>query len=182
MLTIITLITFSALMLWAAYSDLTRYILPNRLCLAAALLYPIFLFALYIDGNGLPLQDILISVAISISIFAVCASFFALNIMGGGDVKLIPVVALWAGATHVLSYLFITSLTGGLVAIAIIVINRRNRSKYSKSSGNINLSMAEKKINAVPYGIGIAIGGLYVAYQLFTALNLENNLKVAFTG
>jgi len=171
LLTIIILITFSLIMLWAAYSDLTRYLLPNKLCLAAAALYPIFLLATYVDGDGMPLHDILMSIVIALVIFAVCAGFFALNIMGGGDVKLIPIVALWAGSTHVLPYLFITSLVGGLIAMTIIIINRINRSKYYKSSENINLYVAEKKISAVPYGIGIALGGLFVAYQLFAGLN-----------
>ncbi len=158
-------------MLWAAYSDLTRYLLPNRLCLAAAALYPVFLLAIHWDGYGMTLHDILMSVVIAIVVFAVCAGFFALNIMGGGDVKLIPIVALWAGSAHILPYLFITSVVGGLIAMAIIIINRINMSKYYKSSENINLCMAEKKISAVPYGIGIAIGGLFVAYQLFAAFN-----------
>jgi len=158
-------------MLWAAYSDLTRYILPNTLCLATALLYPLYIFSTYIDGHGLPLEDIFIALAIAVAIFAVCAGFFALNIMGGGDVKLLPAVALWAGASHVLPYLFITSMAGGLIAIVIIVINRVKASKYHKSSENINLSMAQKEISAVPYGIGIAFGGLYVAFQLFATFN-----------
>ncbi|VAV89376.1 Type IV prepilin peptidase TadV/CpaA [hydrothermal vent metagenome] len=171
MLTIIILAVFSALMLWAAYSDLTSFTLSNRLCLITALLYPAYLVSRTVSGHGLPLQDILISLAIATVILMVCIAFFALNVMGGGDVKLIPAVALWAGPDHILQYLFITSVLGGIIALIIIVRNRIKTSKYYKSSGNINLSMAEKETSAVPYGVGIAIGGLYVAYQLFTTLN-----------
>ena len=171
LLTLIILILFSTLMLWAAYSDLTSFTLSNRLCLATALLYPGYLFAVYINGHGLPLQDIFLSLTLAVVIFIVCAVFFALNVMGGGDVKLIPVVALWAGTAHVLDFLFLTSLIGGLLAVIILVLNRIKASKYCKSSGNINLSVAKKEGSAVPFGVGIAIGGLYVAYQLFTALD-----------
>ena len=170
MLTIIVLGVFSLLMAWAAYSDLKSFTLSNRLCLATAALYPIYLLTLYMTDQGLPLWDIVISVAIAAAIFMVCVGFFALNIMGGGDVKLIPIVVLWAGTAHILNFLLIMSVVGGLFAAAIIIINRIKASKYYKSSANINLSMAEMKESAVPYGVGIAIGGLYVAYQLFTAL------------
>ncbi len=171
LLTIVTLFLFSLLMGWAAYTDLVSLTLSNRLCIATALLYPIYLFATYMDGNGLPMMDIVISLGIAAVIFIVCVGFFALNIMGGGDVKLIPAVALWAGTAHVLNYLLITSVIGGLFAAAIIVRNRIKESKYYKSSVNINLSVAEKMDSAVPYGVGIAIGGLYVAYQLFTTFD-----------
>lgn len=158
-------------MFWAAYSDLKSLTLSNRLCLATASLYPMYLLTLYMADQGLPLWDVVISGAIAAAIFMICVGFFALNIMGGGDVKLIPIVALWAGAAHILNFLLIMSVVGGLFAAVIIVINRFKASKYHKSSANINLSMAEEKESAVPYGVGIAIGGLYVAYQLFTTLD-----------
>lgn len=170
MLTIIVIVIFALFMVWAVYSDLKSLTLSNRLCLATAGLYPIFILTLYMGGQGLPLWDVVISAGIAAAIFMVCVGFFALNIMGGGDVKLIPIVALWAGTAHVLNFLLIMSVVGGLFAAAIIVINRFKASKYHKSSTNINLSMAEEKGSAVPYGVGIAIGGLYVAYQLFTTL------------
>lgn len=178
MLTLVVIFVFSLLMVWAAYSDLTRFTLSNKLCLSVALLYPLYLLAAYLDGNGLPLSDIMVSVGVAVIIFMVCAGFFALNIMGGGDVKLIPAVALWAGTSHMLTYLLITSLVGGVIAAIILVAQRKNASNYSESSVNINLSVAEKKGSAVPYGVGIAIGGLYVAYQLFTAFNTALNLGI----
>lgn len=174
MLTIFILVIFSTLMLWAAYSDLSSYTLSNRLCLAVALLYPVYLLTLIFHNHGLPVADIMISLALAVIIFIICAGFFALGLMGGGDVKLMPAVALWAGADHILPYLFIASVTGGLFAIAVIVRNRLNQSKYYKSSGNINLSVANIKQSAVPYGVGIAIGGLYVAYQLYAAFDLRS--------
>lgn len=169
MFTITILCVFSGLMLWAAYSDITRYVLSNRLCLATVFLYPIYLLGMYLEGRGLPLNDIMTAGALSIIIFMVCAGFFALGMMGGGDVKLIPAVALWAGPEQILPFLFITSLIGGLIATIIIVKNRIKASKYCKSSVNINLSMANMEKTAVPYGVGIATGGLYVAWNLIKA-------------
>lgn len=161
------------MMIWAIYSDITSYTLTNKLCLSVVLLYPVYLIAAYSDGAPPPLQTILMSLSIALIIFMVCIGCFALNIMGGGDVKLIPAVAIWAGTAHVLNYLLITSVVGGLIATLIIIKNRIKASKYNKSSENINLSVAKKNTNAVPYGVGIAVGGLYVAYQLFSTMNYK---------
>lgn len=158
-------------MVWAAYSDLSRYILSNKLCLSVTLLYPVYLISLYMNDHGLPIENILTTLALAVVLFIVCAGFFALNIMGGGDVKLIPAVALWAGTAHILPYLFITSVIGGLFAALILAKNRLNNSKSYKSSANINLSVAEIKESVVPYGVGIAMGGLYVAYNLIVTFN-----------
>ena len=170
MFSLITLSLFAILMLWAAYSDLTSYTLSNRLCLAVALLYPLYLLALYLEGNVLIWSDILMTVGFAAVLFIIGAILFAFNVMGGGDVKLIPAVALWAGTGHILNYLFITALIGGAIAAIIIVHKHIKASKYFKSSENINLPMAEKDDSAVPYGAGIAGGGLYVAYQLLPSM------------
>ena len=122
------------MMTWAIYSDVTSYTLTNKLCLSVVLLYPIYLIAAYSDGAPLSLQTILMSLGIALIIFMVCVGFFALNIMGGGDVKLIPAVTLWAGTAHVLNYLLITSVIGGVIAALIIVKNRIKGSKYNKAS------------------------------------------------
>lgn len=155
----------------AAYADLTSYTLSNRLCLTVALLFPLYILATWFEGHMLPLPDIMVSLGLASLLFIICAVFFALGVMGGGDVKLIPAVALWAGTAHIIPYLFITTVIGGIIAGIIIIRYRIIASKYYKSSGNINLSVAKKTVSAVPYGVGIAVGGLYIAYQLFASLD-----------
>jgi prepilin peptidase CpaA len=158
-------------MIWAVVSDIRHYILSNRLCLFVLLLYPAWLLALFIDQGSLSLAYAGWSLLIASIIFAVCLVFFAMNVMGGGDVKLIPAVALWAGPAWVLDYLMIMSLTGGLLAGIILTKNRFIASKAAKYSENINFSVAKKERAKVPYGVGIALGGLYVAFRLYMSLD-----------
>ena len=164
-------------MIWAALSDVRKYILSNRLCLSVVLLYPIFITSLYVNGTPPTLEYIAYSVGIALVIFSVLVALFAYGYIGGGDVKLIPGVALWAGPSLIVNFLLITTLCGGL--IAVLIISFQYVKKYltkEKSSENINLSMSQSsqsknEENNIPYGIGISTGGLYVAFKLFQALN-----------
>ncbi|WP_417319775.1 A24 family peptidase [Emcibacter sp.] len=167
----IVIILFAGLMIWAAISDIRHYILSNRLCLIVLLLYPAFLLALYLERDTLSLGLVGWSVLIALILFAIGMLLFAMNVMGGGDVKLIPTVALWAGPAHVLDYLMIMALTGGFLAAIILAKNRLIASKAAKYSENINFSMAKTEYAKVPYGVGIALGGLYVAFRLYMSLD-----------
>jgi prepilin peptidase CpaA len=158
-------------MIWAAISDLRHYILSNKLCLTVLALYPVYLTSRFIDFGSFPLSLAGWSALIALVIFGICLILFATNVMGGGDVKLIPVVALWAGPTLVLNYLLIMSLTGGLLAAFILAKNRLIASKAAEYSENINFSVAQKENVKVPYGVGIALGGLYVAFRIFMSLD-----------
>ncbi len=171
------LILFCCLMVWAVISDIRFFILSNKLCLSVALLYPIFIVLLYINGTPLALEYIGWSVAISLTIFALLVTLFAFGYIGGGDVKLIPAIALWAGPAYTLKFLLITTICGGIVAL--LILGSQYIKKYplgTKSSEKINLSVSksaesEDEEKNIPYGIGIAAGGLYIAFELFQALN-----------
>lgn len=171
MLTNLTLTLFIISMIWAVYSDTKYYILSNKLCLSVLALYPIFVTSLYIEGTPLPLDYILYSLAIAVVIFLCLAALFAFNFIGGGDVKLIPAVALWAGPLFILKFLFITALSGGVLSLIFICFFYLKSRKLNKSSEKINLSMSEStketnEENKIPYGIAISIGGIYVATEL----------------
>jgi len=171
------LLIFSCLMIWAAVSDIRYYILSNKLCLTVALLYPVFIASLYFGGSLPPLDYIAWSVGISLIIFALLVALFVFGLIGGGDVKLIPAVTLWAGPAFTLKFLLITTVCGGIVALLTISFQYIKKYLYrGKSSEKINFSMtnsaeSENEENNIPYGIGISAGGLFVAFELFQALN-----------
>lgn len=159
------------MMIWAAYSDIKSYILSNKLCLAVLCLYPAFLLSLYIEGAPVYFDYILYSIAIAILVFLILAILFAFNLMGGGDVKLIPAVALWAGPSLILKFLLITALSGGVLSLIFLSFFYFKSSKLNKSSEKINLYMSESKKQPdeekqIPYGVAISIGGIYVAVEL----------------
>ena len=84
----LALTAFAGLLVWAAWSDLRDYIIPNRISIAIAALYPAHILA---TENIHILPGALIMAAV---VFAVGFAFFALRIAGGGDVKLMTAAAL----------------------------------------------------------------------------------------
>lgn len=92
-----------------------------------------------------------INVMAAMIIFVFGFILFCLNIMGGGDVKLIALLALFIPEGMVASYLLLMSLLGGTIVLIGLVFFRH--------------SMRE---NGVPYGVAIS-GSFILLIPFFTA-------------
>jgi prepilin peptidase CpaA len=114
---------------------------------------------------------------------------FARGIMGGGDVKLITAVTLWAGLEHLALFAAVTSLTGGVLGIASLIRERwewrllapfaslalatvtslgRGGRKPPQAAEDVPGQGAQSS-PTLPYGIAVAAGGPAVALQLMHA-------------
>ena len=130
-------------LLVAAFTDLRHRTISNWLSGGIALAAPLFWWA-----SGLALwPDIAWQLGIAASAFAVLAGLFALGQMGGGDVKLLTALALWIAPLPFLRLLIMMALVGGVLTLLIGAwsVMRRRRGKM-----------------AVPYGVAIAMAGLWV--------------------
>lgn len=152
----LALTAFAGLLVWAAWSDLREYTIPNRLCLAIAALYPIHVIA--VGGYGLVPG----AFAAAGATFAAGFALFAFRVAGGGDVKLMTGVALWAGPTMIADFLVMTALAGGLLA-ALLAARAWRHSVEASPDGTMGLRLIAIRDTKVPYGAAIALGGLYVA-------------------
>ena len=151
----LALTAFAGLLVWAAWSDLRDYIIPNRISIAIAALYPAHILA---TENIHILPGALIMAAV---VFAVGFAFFALRIAGGGDVKLMTAAALWAGQPQIIEFLFVTALSGGVLA-AFLAIRAWRENAVCTPEGSLVLRIGAIRDTKVPYGAAIAGGGLYV--------------------
>ena len=105
-----TLIGFGALLLAASCSDVLKLRIPNAIPLAILLL-----FALEVLLGGVPdpeghLYAMLLA-------FALLIPLFALDMLGGGDVKLLVAVALWLGMAKLALMLISVGIVGGVFAL-----------------------------------------------------------------
>jgi prepilin peptidase CpaA len=138
----------AALLVWIAVQDVRTYTISDRLNLAIASLAPIYWLS-----AGVPLwPDAAIRVGVAVIVFMLFAGAFYLNAMGGGDVKLAGALALWFTPYETLTMIVITSIAGGLLTLVVIAIHKMKR-KESRPE--------------VPYGVAIAVGGMWLLAQRF---------------
>jgi prepilin peptidase CpaA len=138
----------AAMLLAACWCDLKARTIPNGLNLAIALLAIPFWWSL-----GLPLwPDAALQLGIAAIVFGLFAIAFALGAMGGGDVKLVAAIALWLPFQAVAALLFIMSLAGGVLTLAMWL-----RHKLGRRSEQLE----------IPYGVAIAFGGLWLISERF---------------
>ncbi len=136
------LIALAIALLVAAFTDLRRRQIDNWLNLAIALGAPVFWWS-----QGLSLwPDVALQLGMAVVAFAILAGMFALKVMGGGDVKLLTALALWLPLYKYMQLLLIMGVAGGVLTVLLVFwhVARRQRDRI-----------------AVPYGVAIAIGGLW---------------------
>lgn len=130
-------------LLIAAFTDLRSRQIANWLNGAIALGAPLFWWA-----SGLSLwPGVAIQLGVAAACFIILAGLFALRAMGGGDVKLLTALALWIPPAQFLNLLVVMALVGGLLTIVF---------------GAWHVARRQRDRLAVPYGVAIATGGIWV--------------------
>jgi len=129
-------------LLIAAVTDFRSRRIDNWLNAAIAIGAPLFWLACDLSPVEIGYQ-----IAIALATFAVLVCLFVMGGMGGGDVKLLTALALWIQPAPYLTLLMVMALAGGMVTLIF--------------GGWHVLRRCEGKV-AVPYGIAISIGGLWV--------------------
>jgi prepilin peptidase CpaA len=154
---------FIGLMVWAAASDFRAFRIPNIVCAAIVILYP-----LYVAASTAPI-DWIGGIVVAGVLLVIGLPLFALGWMGGGDVKLIAAVGLWAGPPLVGAYVVVTAIAGGLLSFAYLI---HARGLFAEPAGANRAApratQGPKPEIRVPYGVAIAVGGLSVAGLLLT--------------
>ncbi len=136
-------------MVLAAASDAARYRIPNVACAALLLLFPLYVYAAPITIHW---EKHLLVFVITLALGYLV---FLKNWAGAGDIKFLSVISLWAGPTHIVLFLSITALAGGLLALSLGTMTLL-RLRHEKDEA-IKTKLAKTPL---PYGIAIALGGL----------------------
>lgn len=118
----------------AAVTDIRARRISNALVLALTL---VGVLRMAIEGG-----PVLADLGIALAIFAAGIWAFHFGAFGGGDVKLLAAGALWTGVAGVTTFLTVTALAGGALALGFLLTGQRRAS--------------------LPYGVAIAVGGMVV--------------------
>ena len=162
--TIAAIVVLVILIVVAAVHDVRSYRIPNWISLAIAVAWIGYVASL----NGpTPKPDVWTSLLIGAVVFFVGAMLFLTGKFGGGDVKMLTAVSLWAGPSLIAEFLTATALAGGLQAGVIYVMAkyRGYATPGSPTHGAENTAASPIRLT-IPYGVAIAAGGAIIAGQL----------------
>ena len=158
----IVILALAGLLCWAVVSDALTLTIPNRVSIAILALYPAWVIAAW------PRVDHpVVALATAAAVLVAGYIAYAHQFIGGGDAKLLAVLALWSGPGLVLQLLIVTALAGGVLAAAILlsaVLKRREVAQRGEVAEAAGESIFRQPI---PYGIAIAVGGAAVALRLW---------------
>ncbi|MCH8348165.1 MAG: prepilin peptidase, partial [Proteobacteria bacterium] len=136
----IILLGVGGLLVWAAVSDFKSRIIPNWIPLTIFILFGGFLAIQAVSGVSEPVLPILPSLAAGFGVLVIFTILFALNMIGGGDVKLIAAISFWAGLAYVAEFLVIMALSGGVLALFYFLKNHNRVDPEVKPEVIINKS------------------------------------------
>lgn len=158
------------LLLRAAWTDLLHRRIENLVCAALVVLWPV-----HLTLSPAP-NDLVATLAIGCAIFAAATALWRFGYLGGGDVKLLAAVGLWAGPENALQFLLITGLAGGLLALVLIWHRQVGwallvpiQATVSSLLPRLAASSASAGQASLPYGIAIAAGGCWLWLRLFAS-------------
>ncbi len=132
----------------SVYTDIRYRLILNKITAPIALAAPLYWYA----TGDFTLSSVgihLLTAAVAFGFFAI---WFALGMMGGGDVKLFGALALWFPWTEVMMMVLYASILGAVVTIIFLVIH-----KLRQGVGRAQ----------IPYGVAIALTGLWMVGERF---------------
>ena len=154
------LIALAGLLVAAAWQDLRTLRIGNGFSISIAAVFVVWATAGLVAGT-FTLPFLGFSVACAGGLFLLGAAAFAVGMIGGGDVKLLAAVGLFAGPALVIDLLLITALAGGLMGLAVLA-----GAPIGAVSMEGEATLRQRLRGRVPYGPAIAVAGLWVATRL----------------
>ena len=114
----LTTILAIAVLIFAAYGDIRRRLIPNELSIALAVLG---LARMIVTGDAM---EAFWTMAAGAAILVIAFLCFSRGWIGGGDAKLLAAVVLLVGYRQLPDLLLIMSLVGGVIALVVMAIEK----------------------------------------------------------
>jgi prepilin peptidase CpaA len=165
---------FLTLLGLAAVTDIRERRIPNLLTGALAALYPV-----YVLVSPTPVAW-LAALGLAAVVFVVGLGLFARGLIGGGDVKLLAALSLWAGPEQFVWFILVTTLAGGVLSLislwsrrwgfmveahlaarGLVPASGRPAALPDGSAGEVT-----DRGTTLPYAVAIAAGGIAIILEL----------------
>ena len=155
MLEVTILLLFPLAMFYAAASDMFSMTISNNVYIILVAGFIVLSWAI-----GMDLQAIAWHWALAAVVLVCGIGFFAVGLMGGGDVKLAAATSLWLGWEFTLPYLITASFMGGVLTILIILARAWSLPVFMLKIQWI--ARLHDKDKGVPYGIALGPAAVMV--------------------
>lgn len=148
----LVILGFAALLLIAAGHDVATMKIPNWISIALVVTFPLAALA-----GGFAWPQLGAHVAFGVAAFVVVLIMFQLNLMGGGDAKLIAASSVWLGLAAAPAFIVWTTLAGGVLALVALAARR---AFAPSADGPAFLNRLLSRERGIPYGVAICVGAL----------------------
>lgn len=135
------------LLVWAAAVDIFNRRIPNGIPVLIGIS-----FAVCATTSNLPFPAALSHLICFLFILACGFTLFAFSVIGGGDAKLLAVMALWSGFDGLSLFLVRTTIAGAALALAYA----------GRNAACDALGLHAWREKTIPYGVAIAASALSV--------------------
>lgn len=149
----VLLLSYVALVLYGAWTDMRELRIPNRVSLA--LLVAFFGVAVSV---AMPMEAIAWHLGAGLITLVAGFALFAFGYFGGGDAKLMAACALWIGWDQLYLFVFAVVLVGGVLSLLAVILRRGIGLWPDWLVRNAEGLFTPNK--AIPYGIAIAAGAM----------------------
>lgn len=151
------MVVVPALLVAAAFFDLTTYRIPNLLPAAMVLLFGVFTLALAFGDHAMSWNDTGLHLFAGLTGLLLGMGMFAVGWVGGGDAKLFAAILLWLGWDALYDYVVLACLLGGALTLGLIVLRR-----VPLLAKLPWLARLADPASGVPYGVALALAALLV--------------------
>ena len=149
------------LLIYAAFSDLTRYLIPNWLNLLLASLSPFYFWF-----SDLSAEIMLMRSAIAVTVLIVGMLMHFRGLVGGGDIKLLASLSLWIPPNEWPLFLLTVLAAGGGLALVVLALRKMKGDMSDSFSNQGWRGRLLSRGVGIPYGVAIAIAGLASIWQV----------------
>lgn len=151
----------TGILLAAAAIDLKTFRIPNVLPLAVMVIFlmksaaaaDVWSWPQHVSAFGL--------------MFGLGFVLFAMGLIGGGDAKLMAALALWLGMPALPSFLVMTALCGGTLAVILLALRYLvdRTSRLALPDGSVRYLRLLERTAPVPYAPAIAFAALWLEWS-----------------
>ncbi|MBL4890878.1 MAG: prepilin peptidase [Rhizobiaceae bacterium] len=158
MLDTLLILFFPFLMAFAAASDLVSMTISNKISMTLITGFMVFAVWMQMDLETIGWHWAMFGIVLAVSF-----SLFALNVIGGGDAKLVAAASLWFGWEHTMDYILIFAIMGGLMALVIL---RLRSIPLPDRIANVGwIARLYRADSGVPYGVALGAAAIFVYPQ-----------------